>query len=156
MFVMIPLMLGLGSIHQEYYETLKFFLNIPQTVGIIGGKPKSALYIVGYQNNSLLFLDPHLAQAACTSDQDLLNKIETYHCSSYKLIPMSSAESSISLGYYFRNKESFLEFERIINENRDAVKGLIGVQEFTPEYCTEDFEVPDIKTSDSDEEYVVL
>lgn len=149
-------MLGLGSIHQEYYDSLRYFLSLPQTVGIIGGKPKSALYIIGYQNDSLLFLDPHFAQPACSSDQDLLNKLETYHCSSYKLIPMRSAESSISLGYYFKTKDSFLQFEADINANRDVLKGLIGVQDFTPIYCTEDFELPDGKESESDEDYVLL
>jgi len=46
--ILIPLMLGLKSINEEYYCTLKALLSFSSTVGVMGGKPKSALYLVGY------------------------------------------------------------------------------------------------------------
>lgn len=123
--IFIPLMLGIGHIQQEYYEALKFFLSLSCSVGIIGGIPKSALYLIGYQEDHLLFLDPHLVQQACSSGQDMINKLSTYHCKSAKLLPFGMAESSISLGFYFRNFKDFKDFVKVVEDNDGVLHGII-------------------------------
>lgn len=127
--VLIPFMLGIENIQPEYYEVIKSFLSSEWTVGIIGGIPKSALYIVGFQGDNLLFLDPHFVQLACTSGQDLLNKINTYECSSPKLLPLSVAESSLSVGLYFRNKNEFYNFERFVLNSNSALKEILNFKD---------------------------
>lgn len=49
--ILIPLRLGLDSINDVYYDNLLKTFNLPQSLGIIGGKPRAAMYFVGYQGN---------------------------------------------------------------------------------------------------------
>ena len=97
MLVLIPLMLGMKSINEEYYSTLKSLLSFSSTVGIMGGKPKSALYLVGFQGNKFILLDPHKVQE--TSDDP-----RSYHASSAKVINIKKLDSSMAAGFYFQNE----------------------------------------------------
>ena len=60
--ILIPLRLGLNELDLIYEEYLKEALKIPQTVGIIGGSPRHAVYIIGFQDDCFIDLDPHLCQ----------------------------------------------------------------------------------------------
>jgi len=152
--VLVPLMLGLRQIQPEYYEALKFFLEAKESVGVIGGKPKSALYLIGYQDNNLIYLDPHLVQKACKNEQDLLNNLHTYMAESPRTISFQQAESSIALGFYFGSLESFKNFEQEVEERKPLIRGVISIQEHTPPYY---YEEPDLEVVTSEEEdYVML
>uniref|UniRef100_A0A1I8F2V7 Cysteine protease n=1 Tax=Macrostomum lignano TaxID=282301 RepID=A0A1I8F2V7_9PLAT len=43
---------------KQYVPALKRCLEMPQSLGIIGGKPNHAHYFIGYQGNELYYLDP--------------------------------------------------------------------------------------------------
>ena len=58
-FLVVPLRLGLHYIEPEYLESIKTIFDMPQNVGIAGGRENSALYFVGLFENNLLYLDPH-------------------------------------------------------------------------------------------------
>lgn len=45
-----------------YVPQLQAVLRFPQSVGIVGGRPASSLYFVGYQGDRVLYLDPHEMQ----------------------------------------------------------------------------------------------
>jgi len=60
--ILVPLRLGLHELDMIYDDHLKEALKLPQTVGIIGGSPRHAVYIVGFQDESFLALDPHFIQ----------------------------------------------------------------------------------------------
>ncbi|KAG8548732.1 hypothetical protein GDO81_024391, partial [Engystomops pustulosus] len=46
--LLIPLRLGLSEINEAYIETLKHCFMLPQSLGVIGGRPNSAHYFIGY------------------------------------------------------------------------------------------------------------
>ncbi|KAK3557303.1 hypothetical protein QTP70_026619 [Hemibagrus guttatus] len=46
--LLIPLRLGLSDINEAYIETLKQCFMMPQSLGVIGGKPNSAHYFIGF------------------------------------------------------------------------------------------------------------
>lgn len=60
--ILVPLRLGLHELDIIYEDHLKEALKLPQTVGIIGGSPRRAVYILGYQDESFIDLDPHFIQ----------------------------------------------------------------------------------------------
>lgn len=61
--LLVPLRLGLHELDLIYEDYLKEALKLPQTVGIIGGSPRHAVYIVGFQDESFVDLDPHFIQS---------------------------------------------------------------------------------------------
>lgn len=60
--ILVPLRLGLNELDLVYEDYLKEALKLPQTVGIIGGSPRHAVYIMGFQDDSFIDLDPHFIQ----------------------------------------------------------------------------------------------
>lgn len=60
--ILVPLRLGLNELDLIYEDSLKEALKLPQTVGIIGGSPRHAVYILGFQDDSFIDLDPHFCQ----------------------------------------------------------------------------------------------
>ncbi len=64
MILLIPVRLGVEKLDSRYIEGLKKCLQMEQSLGFVGGKPRSSLYFVGYQSDRLLYLDPHTVQHA--------------------------------------------------------------------------------------------
>ena len=60
--ILVPLRLGLNELDLIYEDYLKEALKLSQTVGIIGGSPRHAVYILGFQDDSFIDLDPHFSQ----------------------------------------------------------------------------------------------
>ncbi len=66
--IIIPLRLGLETINEDYIPTIKQFFHFPQSLGIIGGKPRASLYFVAYQG--IVTSDVHFAlsiPSSCSS-----------------------------------------------------------------------------------------
>jgi cysteine protease ATG4 len=64
------LRLGLHELDLIYEDNLKEALKLPQTVGIIGGSPRHAVYMVGFQDDSFINLDPHFIQTTVNVFED--------------------------------------------------------------------------------------
>ncbi len=62
--VLVPLRLGIRAINDVYFPKLQRVLEQPQCVGVLGGRPRQSLYFIGYQEDSLIGLDPHLCRLA--------------------------------------------------------------------------------------------
>ena len=61
--VLVPVRLGSESRLNPLYGTcIQALLADPTCIGIIGGRPKHSLYFVGFQDENLIHLDPHLVQ----------------------------------------------------------------------------------------------
>ncbi|XP_028260304.1 cysteine protease ATG4C [Parambassis ranga] len=110
--ILIPVRLGGEKINPEYFDFVKSILSVEYCIGIIGGKPKQACYFVGFQDDSLIYMDPHYCQSfvdVSTSDFPL----QSYHCPSPKKMPFSKMDPSCTIGLYSR---SVRDFERIREE----------------------------------------
>ncbi|KAJ7562441.1 hypothetical protein O6H91_03G069300 [Diphasiastrum complanatum] len=62
LLVLVPLVLGVAKVNPRYIPSLRKTFCFPQSVGIVGGKPKASTYLVGFQENQVLYLDPHELQ----------------------------------------------------------------------------------------------
>merc|ERR1719414_724197 len=82
--ILVPVRLGSGDkMNRLYVPHVKSLLTTELCVGIIGGRPKHALYFLGFQDDNLLHLDPHLVQDSVNvnaADFDL----NSYHCRSIR------------------------------------------------------------------------
>lgn len=62
-----------------YEDHLKEALKLPQTVGIIGGSPRHAVYIVGFQDESFIALDPHFIQTTVNTFEQTFDTSVSEH-----------------------------------------------------------------------------
>lgn len=70
LLLIVPTRLGIDKLNKTYIPHLKACLECPFSVGIIGGKPNKSLYFVGYQDDDVMYLDPHVVRPAVKPDQD--------------------------------------------------------------------------------------
>uniref|UniRef100_A0A8V1A8C7 Cysteine protease n=1 Tax=Gallus gallus TaxID=9031 RepID=A0A8V1A8C7_CHICK len=106
--LLIPLRLGLTEINEAYIETLKHCFMMPQSLGVIGGKPNSAHYFIGYVGEELIYLDPHTTQPAVEPSDSGCLPDESFHCQ-HPPCRMSIAEldPSIAVGFFCHTEEDF-------------------------------------------------
>ncbi|XP_054691352.1 cysteine protease ATG4B isoform X1 [Grus americana] len=106
--LLIPLRLGLTEINEAYIETLKHCFMMPQSLGVIGGKPNSAHYFIGYVGEELIYLDPHTTQPAVEPNDSGCLPDESFHCQ-HPPCRMSIAEldPSIAVGFFCNTEEDF-------------------------------------------------
>lgn len=152
MLLILPLMLGPSKIQKDLYQSFQYFVSHKFSAGVIGGRPKSAIYIIGAKDFEVIVMDPHFVQRASKSIIDLKRNYEKYFNQKFMSIHLKDLESSVCLGLYFRNKEEFFEFEEDLEKHSESVKEIVLIRNETPEYALDDFEVPEA----NEEGFIVL
>ncbi|KAF7202695.1 transcript variant X2 [Nothobranchius furzeri] len=110
--ILVPVRLGGERTNPVYFEFAKSVLSLEYCIGIIGGKPKQACYFVGFQDDSLIYMDPHYCQSFVNvSSSDF--SLQSFHCPSPKKMPFSKMDPSCTIGFYSRSAE---DYERISEE----------------------------------------
>ncbi|MEE6508855.1 hypothetical protein FKM82_023290 [Ascaphus truei] len=106
--LLIPLRLGLSEINEAYIETLKHCFMLPQSLGVIGGRPNSAHYFIGYVGEELIYLDPHTAQPAVEPSECSFIPDESFHCQHPPCrMQVSEIDPSIAVGFFCSSEEDF-------------------------------------------------
>ena len=97
------------KMNNEYLNLLKNIISLPYTLGFIGGKNNSSFYIIGfdYIQNQWIYFDPHKIKEY-QSEIDFRNEYKKmdYHC----------IDPNISIGFYIKDKKSFLNFQLQLKE----------------------------------------
>ncbi|XP_065888329.1 cysteine protease ATG4B-like [Dysidea avara] len=107
--LLVPLRLGQDHFNMQYAGGLKACFDLPQSVGVIGGKPRHALWFIGYKGDQLVYLDPHTTQPM-VHPQDLNHIPDTsYHCHSPGYMKISDIDPSIALGFICSNEKELHE-----------------------------------------------
>lgn len=67
---MVCVRLGMKTVQNEYLDVIRAFFQCSLNVGILGGRPSEAYYLVGLQGEFLIFLDPHNTVDAVPAELD--------------------------------------------------------------------------------------
>ncbi|VBB28853.1 unnamed protein product [Acanthocheilonema viteae] len=124
LLIIIPLRLGLNTINRCYFPAIQAFFQLPQCVGIIGGRPNHALYFCGIADNNLLYLDPHFCQDFVDLDETTTTRDErdgyveikndefkdsTYHCPFILSTKIDKVDPSLALGFLCHTEDDYNE-----------------------------------------------
>ncbi|GAB5363111.1 hypothetical protein AAMO2058_000855200 [Amorphochlora amoebiformis] len=112
--ILIPVRLGIETINQGYCAGLKECLRLPQSLGFVGGRPRSSLYFMGYQGENLLYLDPHTIQRTISLRDEISANIQSFHCTKVQTLRFSGLDPSLALGFYCSDRDDFFDFWRSI------------------------------------------
>lgn len=119
LLLLIPLRLGLKSFNNDYIEAVSFTFSLPQSVGVLGGRPRGARWFYGaLSDGSKIFgLDPHTVQAAPKRRTALMNGVQSsivdlsddymrsVHTTYPEVFSLSKMDPSIALGFYCRGRD---------------------------------------------------
>ncbi|KAJ1721160.1 Cysteine protease atg4 [Coemansia biformis] len=116
--ILVASMLGIDGVNPVYYPFIQASLMLPQSVGIAGGRPSSALYFAGFQGDELIYLDPHHTRPAVERREDgrySSADLASYSCSTPKRVAFSRLDPCMVFGYYCGSLESLIDLRSRID-----------------------------------------
>jgi len=150
--IVLGVRLGIDRITPVYHPAIKQALEMPQSVGIAGGRPSSSHYFIGHQGDQFFYLDPHSTRPALPqqlSDED----VETCHTRRVRKVGIQEMDPSMLLGFLVRSREEFDEWRSAVESVQG--KAIIHVHEREPKYTLgveRAGAVDEVETWDEDEE----
>lgn len=131
--IVLGIRLGIDRITPVYHAALKAALEMPQSVGIAGGRPSSSHYFIGHQGEQFFYLDPHSTRALLPQ-QPSLEDVETCHTRRVRRLKLTEMDPSMLLGFLIHSKEEFEEWRKAVSETEG--KAIIHVHDREPKYAT--------------------
>jgi cysteine protease ATG4 len=127
LLLLVPLRLGLNNFHPDYVKSLARTFALPQSVGVLGGRPRGARWFFGAlaDGSKVLGLDPHTVQPALTSlprggsdspvslPEEFLASVHSQYPDTFDLARM---DPSIALGFYCRTRRDLESLEYSLKE----------------------------------------
>jgi len=150
--IVLGIRLGIEKVTAAYHSALKAALEMPQSVGIAGGRPSSSHYFVGHQGDSFIYLDPHFTRQML-SPQPSAEDVETCHTRRVRRIPLTEMDPSMLLGFLLHSKDDFEQWRKAVAEMPG--KAIIHIHETEPKYATGNERtgaVDEVETLDEEEE----
>lgn len=135
LLLLIPLRLGLDKFNEGYREVLARSFWLPQSVGVLGGRPRGARWFFGAyaDGTKVLGLDPHTVQSApkrkrthvpagsgskgTDTELDISDEyMNSVHTTFPEVFPINRMDPSIALGFYCRDKKEFADLESSLSK----------------------------------------
>ncbi|KAK9476967.1 hypothetical protein V1514DRAFT_310287 [Lipomyces japonicus] len=112
--ILLGMRLGIEKITPIYYDALKFCLQLPQAVGIAGGRPAASHYFFGYQGDNLFYLDPHFMRKALPFRSDWqkysAEELESVRTCAVRTIQLDAMDPSMLIGFLIRDADDWLDW----------------------------------------------
>ncbi|KAF6789364.1 Cysteine protease ATG4 [Colletotrichum sojae] len=132
--VLVSTRLGIDKITPVYWEALIAALQMPQSVGIAGGRPSSSHYFVGTQGSYLFYLDPHHTRPALPFHENTSKytdtDVDTVHTRRLRRLHVREMDPSMLIGFLIKDEDDWAEWRR--NVKHVQGKAVIHVADHDP------------------------
>lgn len=128
---LLAVKLGINSVNSFYWSDILEILGSEYSVGIAGGRPSSSLYFFGYENDNLLYFDPHSAQPSLE-----VSSTATCHSTRFGKLSLADLDPSMLIGILVEGEDEWLKWKeevanyKIINILDTCASGTIGDGDF--------------------------
>jgi len=131
--IVIPLRIGVDTLNPEYLPKLAAFLEFPQSIGFVGGRPRSSFYFVASRGaTEVYFLDPHTTQDHKPMDKRC--ETSSFHCEQLKRMAFTELDPSLAVGFYCADEAEFNDLCVRLVDSQPDMYPIIQVQDQRPEY----------------------
>lgn len=145
--LLVPLRLGPGdAVHARLLPGLALLFRLPQSVGVVGGRPRSSLYFVAMEGTSTLYyLDPHTVQPYVAVPEEAEEREErggeedsvafdasSWACQGVRRMAAADIDPSIAAGFYFHGMDDFEEFRAALERTVPQEERLFSIEDFAP------------------------
>lgn len=122
--LLFPLQLGCEKyVGEDRVSAVLRYFEIGSSLGAMGGRPRMAHFFVGCQGQGLLYVDPHVVQAAVPASRPDAGEnhsggfagAETFrNLPTVQTIPVEHIDSSISFAFYVRSEAALSELVKTL------------------------------------------
>ncbi|KAF9900490.1 Cysteine protease atg4b [Linnemannia zychae] len=109
--VMMPVRYGLDKLKEGYVSNLKKLFQLPQFLGIAGGRPGRSLYFVACQGNDLFYFDPHTVKTRATHEELSHCPSSSYHCNVVRAMDIMELDPSMMLGFLIQSMQDLVDLQ---------------------------------------------
>ena len=121
--LMLSVRLGIDQrVNPAYIPALKSFLTLPQSIGIVGGKPNQSLWFVAFQDDHVMYFDPHLVQDSLDVEGDTFDP-RSYHWRYPQKMLFRDMDPSLAVGFFCADRtqvEDLCTFIQSFNASSSA------------------------------------
>ncbi|VDK20939.1 unnamed protein product [Taenia asiatica] len=115
LLLILPLRLGLHEFNMRYAPALQGLFKLRQCVGVIGGRPNHALWLIGsVGDDEVLCLDPHTTQPAAIlgepapgMSKEAASLDGSFHCTTPLRLPLRRLDPSLAVAFVCRTEADF-------------------------------------------------
>ena len=116
--VLLGIRLGIDRVTPAYWDALKTSLELPQSLGIAGGRPSSSHYFFAHQGDYLFYLDPHFTRPALplySNPADYTaEEVQSCHTRKLRRLPLRDMDPSMLLAFLIIDEDDWRRWREAI------------------------------------------
>ncbi|KAI9728473.1 MAG: Cysteine protease atg4 [Chrysothrix sp. TS-e1954] len=124
--------LGIDRVTPAYRASLFSCLEMPQSIGIAGGRPSASHHFLAAQPDAghFFYLDPHHTRPAVpfrhppTDYTDA--EIDSFHTRRLRRMHVDEMDPSMLIGFLFKDERDWLDWKRALNERKERASSATG------------------------------
>ena len=156
--ILVGIRLGIDRVTPAYWEALQTTLQLPQSVGIAGGRPSSSHYFFGLQGEQFFYLDPHHTRSALPFHADPTDyseeDVDSCHTRRLRKLHLKDMDPSMLIAFFIRDETEWQSWRNAVSTTKG--KSVVHVAESDPLLHVPGIgrhsAVDDVETFDDDED----